>query len=385
MPSGRLSPMKVAIDLQPALMARAGIGQYTYYLAKHLPQLSPSDRFVGLAFGRGCRDLDGLPLENFRIRRIGCIPRRAMNLLWKTIDWPPADAFTGPVDLFHFPSFVARPLRAARAVVTIHDLAFKRVPELSERKNADFLNRHVPRTLDRAGLVLVDSEFTASELEEIYGYPKDRMRVIPLGVDESFHPRPREESDRLRRRFNLPSGFILCVSTVEPRKNIATLIQAYGLLREGGGETPKLVLAGGEGWRGEGEAIMRLIKKLKLEGAVIRLGYVGNEMLPSLYSAAGLFVFPSLYEGFGLPPLEAMACGVPVICSDAPSLPEAAGDAALFVPPRDAERMAAAIEKLIGDAVFKQELIRKGLDRAKRFTWNETARRTLNAYREALS
>jgi len=376
--------MKVAIDLQPALLARAGIGQYTYYLAKYLPRLSPSDRFVGLAFGRGCRDLDRLPLENFHVRRIGCIPRRAMNLLWRTIEWPPADVFTGPVDLFHFPSFVARPLRAARAVVTIHDLAFRRMPELSEQKNAAFLNGHVPRTLERASLVLVDSRFTASELAELYGYPESKMRVVPLGVDESFHPRPTEESDQLRRQFELPAGFILCVSTIEPRKNIGTLVQAYGLLREGSGKVPKLVLAGGEGWRGEDEKIGRLIAKLKLEGAVIRLRYIGHEMLPALYSAASLFVFPALYEGFGLPPLEAMACGVPVICSDAPSLPEVVGDAAFFVPPRDAGHMAGAMKKLIDDAALRQDLIKKGLDRAKRFTWTETARRTLNAYREAL-
>jgi glycosyltransferase involved in cell wall biosynthesis len=376
--------MKVAIDLHPALMTRAGIGQYTYSLAKRLPILSPSDEFVGLSFGRGGSDLGELKAPNFHVRRIGCVPRRAMNLLWKKIDWPPADAFTGPIDLFHFPGFVARPLRAARAVVTIHDLAFRRMPELSERKNAAFLSRHVPRTLDRAALVLVDSKFTASELSELYGYPENKTRVIPLGVEEGFYPRPAAESDQLCRRYVLPKKFILCVSTTEPRKNIGTLLKAYGLLREGGGEVPDLVLVGGEGWRGEDEKIERTIDKLKLKGAVKRLGYVGREAMPAIYSSALLFVFPSLYEGFGLPPLEAMACGLPVISSNAPSLPEVVGDAALLVPPRDAECMADAIRKLIDDAALRQELTGKGLDRAKRFTWTETARLTLDAYRKAI-
>lgn len=376
--------MKIAIDLQPALMTRAGIGQYTYSLAKHLSRLSPSDEFVGLAFGKGGSDLSGLDARNFHVRRIACLPRRAMNLLWKTIDWPPADAFTGPVDLFHFPSFVSRPLRAAKAVVTIHDLAFVRMPESSERKNAAFLNKHVPRTLERAALVLVDSKFTASELAEIYGYPEDKTRVVPLGVEEDFHPSLPEEAIRQCRRYGLPEKFILCISTIEPRKNIGTLLEAYGLLRGGDGNVPSLVIVGGEGWRGEDVKIERMIEKLKLRGAVKRLGYVARDAMPAIYSSACLFVFPSLYEGFGLPPLEAMACGAPVVCSNAPSLPEVVGDAALLVPPQDAACMAGAMRKLLDDSALRQELVRKGLDRAKRFTWAETARLTLDAYREAL-
>jgi glycosyltransferase involved in cell wall biosynthesis len=379
---GRL--MKVAIDLQSALMTRAGIGQYTYSLAKYLPRLSPSNEFIGLAFGRGGGDLADLEAPNFRVRRVSCIPRRAMNLLWKKIDWPPVDAFTGAVDLFHFPGFVARPLRNAKAVVTIHDLAFRRMPDFSEARNAAFLNKHVPLTLERAALVLVDSKFTASELSELYGYPGDKTRVIPLGVEEGFYPRPEEESYRLCRQYGLPERFILCVSTIEPRKNIGTLLEAYGLLREGGGEVPDLVIIGGRGWRGEDEKIERIIEKLKLRDAVKLLGYVERGAMPALYSAATLFVFPSLYEGFGLPPIEAMACGLPVICSNAPSLPEVVGDAALLVPPRDAACMAGEMRKLIDDAALRQELKQQGLARAKHFTWAETARLTLNAYREAV-
>jgi len=376
--------MRVAIDFQPVLGRRTGVGHYAYYLAKYLPRLSPSDEFVGLSFGRGCRDLDGLQSSNFHLRRVGLIPRRAMSFLWKTVGWPPADAFTGPVDLFHFPSFVARPLRSGRAVVTIHDLAFKRMPELSERKNVTFLERHIPRTLERARLVLVDSEFTARELVDLYGYPEERIRVTYLGTGDSFRPCRAPETDAVRHRHAIPECFILCVATLEPRKNIGTLLKAYALLRQAGGDVPALVLVGGEGWGGEPARIERLIDRLRLQGTVVWRDYISHEELPALYSAACLFVFPSLYEGFGLPPLEAMACGAPVVCSNAPSLPEVVGDAALLVPPRDAECMAGAMRKLLDDDVLSRELIQKGLDRAKRFTWIETARGTLKAYREAL-
>ena len=377
--------MRVAIDLQPACRERSGVGQYAWYLARHLPALSPSDSFVGLAFGRPRGGLERLRAPNLRVIRRGLIPARAVSFLWKTVNWPPADLFTGPVDLFHFPSFVARPLRSAAAVVTIHDLVYARMPECAEPRNAAFLNARIPRTLERVRLVLVDSEFTARELEAVYGYPRERIRVTHLGVDDCFFPLPEAEADLARRRHGLPRDFILCVATIEPRKNIGALIEAYRLLRGGGGEVPKLVLVGGDGWRGETAMVERAISSPGLKGAVMRLRHTGHDELPAIYSAARLFVFPALYEGFGLPPLEAMACGVPVVCSDAASLPEVVGDAAILVPPRDPARMAGAMRRLLDDEPLRQALAGKGLERAKRFTWAGTARATLAAYRDALS
>jgi glycosyltransferase involved in cell wall biosynthesis len=375
--------MRVAIDLQTVFTERTGVGQYAYYLACNLPRAGPDDEFIGLAFGR-CRGAEDLEGPNVRVRRVGLLPRRGVSLLWKTIGWPAADLFTGPVDVFHFPSFIARPLRSARAVVTIHDLAFKRMPEYSEPKNAAFLARHVPRTLERARLVLVDSEFTARELAALYGYPAERIRVTHLGVAEHFHPRRPEESDEGRRRHGLPPDFILCVATVEPRKNIGTLLAAYRLLRDRG-SAPALVIVGSDGWRGEGERVERMVGALGLSNDVIRRRYISHAELPAVLSAARLFVFPALYEGFGLPPLEAMACGTPVVCSDAASLPEVVGDAALLVPPRDAVRMAEAMVRALDDPGIREAMITKGLERARRFTWLENARRTLAAYREAVS
>ncbi|MCX6355578.1 MAG: glycosyltransferase family 1 protein [Candidatus Aureabacteria bacterium] len=374
--------MKIAIDIQPALLTRAGIGQYTYYLAKYLPVASPSDSFTGLAFGGAEEEIGELRTPNFRIRHFRGISRRGMNLLWKTMHWPPADLFTGAVDVFHFPSFVARPLRSGKTVVTIHDLAFKRMPECSEPKNAAFLTRHLPRTLEQAALVIADSEFTAKELVEFYAYPRKRVRVIPLGVEESFHPRAKL-SDRLRGI--LPERYMLFVGTIEPRKNIGTLLEVYALLRKTRRNVPALVIAGHDGWRGEGGRIARLIERLSLHDSVIRLNYVAAADLPGLYAAAHLFVFPALYEGFGLPPLEAMASGVPVVCSNAGSLPEVAGDAAALIPPRDPEKLAQAIAILLDDTGARSSMIAKGLARAKKFTWSETARGTIGAYRDALS
>jgi len=377
--------VRVALDLQPACRERTGVGQYAWYLARHLPFLSPSDSFVGLAFGR-CGGGLGLPESpNFRLVRRGLVPARGISLLWRTAGWPPADLFTGPVDLFHFPSFVARPLRNAAAVATIHDLAYARLPDCAEPKNAAFLNAEVPRTLARIRMALVDSEFTKRELAEVYGYPAERVRVTHLGVDGRFSRRPPDEIEAARRRHGLPQEFILCVATIEPRKNLGTLLEAYRLLREGGGEVPPLVLVGGDGWRNETERIERTIAAPGLAGAVRRIRYLGHDELPAVYSAARLFVFPALYEGFGLPPLESMACGVPVVCSNAASLPEVAGDAAVLVPPRDAAATAAAIRRLLDDEGERRELVARGLLRAKRFTWTATVRATLAAYRDALS
>lgn len=373
--------MRVGIDLQTVSGERTGVGYYAYCLAKYLPSLSPSDSFIGLSLGGRVKELRKLEQPNFKICRSGFIPARAVSFFWKTLDWPPADLFTGAVDVFHFPSFVARPLRSGRAVATIHDLAFRRMPECSEPKNAAFLNRHVPRTLERASLVIVDSAFTARELAECYGYPEKKIRVIPLGVEEIFNPRA-TLSAALRRA--LPEGYMLFVGAIEPRKNICTLVEAYALLRGTGKKLPALVLAGPDGWRGEWERVARLIETLDLCESVIRLNYVAAGDLPGLYAAARLFVFPALYEGFGLPPLEAMASGVPVVCSDAGSLPEVAGDAALLVPPRDAELLAKSIGNVLDDYTMSAALIKKGLARVKQFSWSDAACDTLRAYRDAL-
>ncbi len=377
--------MRVAIDLQPACRERSGVGQYAWYLARHLPAAAPDDDFVGLAFGRAGGEIELLRAPNFRTVRRRFVPARGISLLWKTLDWPPADLFTGPVDLVHFPSFIARPLRYAGAVATIHDLAHLRMPECAEPRNAAFLNAHLPRTLERARLVLADSEFTAREIEGLFGYPRGRIRVTHLGVDGRFSPRGEAEKEGARRRHGLPPEFILCVGTIEPRKNIGALLDAYRLLREGGGDLPPLVLIGGGGWRDEEGRVERRIASPPLRGSVCRLRYIGHDELPAIYSSARLFVFPALYEGFGLPPLEAMACGTPVVCSDAASMPEVVGDAALLVPPRDAGRLAAAIRRLLDDDGLARGLAQRGIERAGRFTWAATAGATVAAYREALS
>ncbi|MCX6356936.1 MAG: glycosyltransferase family 1 protein [Candidatus Aureabacteria bacterium] len=374
--------MRVALDIQSACGCRTGVGQYTMQLLKHLPRVAPDDQFLGFYFGRRDEGLEEPRTPNATVRHFGYLPRRGMSLLWRTLGWPPAELFTGPVDLVHFPSFIARPLRSARAVVTVHDLAFRRIPGLCEPKNVAYLSTHLRRTLDRAACVIADSAFTAAELKEFYGY--DRARVVHLGVDEVFRPRRDAELSPFRARYGLPQKYILSVGTVEPRKNYGALLRAYADVRTGIRDCPPLVIAGPDGWRGEGERVDRLIHKLGLGGSVIRLKYFQWEYLSLIYAGACLFVFPSLYEGFGLPPLEAMACGVPVVCSDAPSLPEVVGDAALQISLRDSAVLAHAIGRLLNDAVLREECVRKGLARAARFTWLDTARKTAAAYGDTL-
>jgi glycosyltransferase involved in cell wall biosynthesis len=377
--------MRIGLDLQSVVGQPTGVGQYSFYLGKYLPSVSPSDDFIGLVFGGRADAALKLRTVNFTVRRVRFLPPRGVSLLWKTVDWPPADLFTGRVDVFHFPSFVARRLRSGIPAVTIHDLAFKRMPELCEAGNVAFLEKHIPRTLERAGLVLADSQFTARELVDVYGYPEERIRVVYLGVDKGFHAAGQREVDRVRRRHELPEKFILFVSTIEPRKNIGSLLQAYGLLRESAISLPQLLIVGEGGWRSEMKNIERLIEKLGLGKVVRVINYVGHDELPAVYTAAELFVFPSLYEGFGLPPLESMACGTPVVCSNSASLPEVVGDAALLVPPQDVEGMAKAMHRILDDVTLREELIRRGLKRVRKFTWVETARATIQAYRCALT
>jgi glycosyltransferase involved in cell wall biosynthesis len=209
------------------------------------------------------------------------------------------------------------------------------------------------------------------------GVEEGRVEVLYPGVEERFHPLNEGSLASVKARYSLDFPFILTVGTLEPRKNHVGLLQAYSLME--GRHPHRLVIAGGKGWLYEG--IFQEVERLSLEERVLFLGYVPEEDLPALYNLADLFVFPSLYEGFGLPPLEAMACGTPVVVSALSSLPEVVGDGALLVPPREVEALAEAMEKGLGDPSLRRELRGKGLEQAKRFSWSEAAKRLLAIYK----
>lgn len=261
-------------------------------------------------------------------------------------------------------------------VVTIHDLAFLRFPHHRGVKN-EYLRAMARLSVRRASHVLTVSEFTRREVISLLGVAPEQVTAVPNGRDEQFRAYPREDLEAFRRAKGLPDRFLLCVGTLEPRKNILTLLRAYARVKSAIGIP--LVLAGGRGW--EFDATLRQLGELGLGGDVRLTGYVPGDELPLYYAAATAFVYPSLYEGFGLPPLEALSTGTPAVISDAASLREVVGDAGLCVPALDVDALAAALLRVVGDEPLRQDLRRLGLERSVEFSWRACAERTFEVLR----
>jgi glycosyltransferase involved in cell wall biosynthesis len=289
------------------------------------------------------------------------------------------ETFLGRLDIFHSPDFVLPPVARAVKVLTIHDLSFLRVPECADPRLRWSLGLVVPRSVRRADFLLADSESTRRDLIELLGVPPDRVQVIYGGVDTRFAPV--EDSEALRRVRETYAGgrpFILAVGTLEPRKNYPTLIRAFAQARQAARLPHALVIVGRKGW--VYEPIFAAVDELSLHDHVLFPGFVPDEELPALYSAADMLVTPSFYEGFGLPALEAMACGTPVIVSDVSSLPEVVGDAGVRIDPRDEAGLAEAMVRVAQDSALRAALRGAGRERAREFTWEGAARELLVVY-----
>lgn len=300
---------------------------------------------------------------NVSLRRLP-LPERWQTIAWQRLRLPLwADSMAGGVDVFHSPDFALAPTRRARTVLTVHDLTFVVRPECAEPSLRRYLSRVVPRSLRRADRVLADSKATAGDLARLYGTPLERVEVVYSAADERFRPLPNSEAEALLDGLDVPRPFILTVGTLEPRKNVSRLIDAFLSL-----DLPHhLVVVGARGWQ-YGD----LLTKLR-QPRILSPDRVTDTQLVGLYNLAELFVFPSLYEGFGLPDLEAMSCGAPVASSNAPCLPEVVGDAALTFDPEDTSAMAKAIKRLATEASLRQELSAAGLEQAERFSWHASA------------
>ncbi len=378
--------MKIAIDYTPAVSQGAGIGRYTRSLVKALMQIDAENEYL-LFYGQeeGQRPLPDLSAHpNFRVKGVN-LSYRSMAIIWHRLQLPlPIDLLIGASDVFHATDFVLPPLRQARGIVTIHDLSFLLYADHAEANLVRYLKRAVPVSLRRASLVLADSRSTRDDVLCLLDVMPDSCHVLYSGVDPIFRPvEDAQEQARVRERLGLHYPYILFVGTIEKRKNLARLMRAYSLLRQRHSSVPKLVIGGGKGWLFDD--VFSAVEDLNLQSEVVFLGRVEDEDLPALYSMAELFVYPSLYEGFGLPPLEAMACGTPVIASNTSSLPEVLGEAALLVPPTETESLAQAIASILQSDTRRAALRRAGLERAARFTWTDAARNLLNFYRQVLN
>ncbi len=368
--------MIVSLDIQPALAQRAGVGRYTRMLAAHLPAHAGGDAVRLFCFDFQRRGVpEGLP-GGASLRTVRWVPGRLVQQAWKTAGWPPYEWFAGRAGVYHFPNFVRPPLRRGRSVVTLHDVSFLRFPEAAEPRNLRYLHARVPATVRRADAVITDSQAMARDIEELLGVPSERIFPIPLGLPADLRRPPPDEVGAFRRRVGLDRPYLLMVGTLEPRKNHAFLVEVFERLADFGG---LLVLAGMRGWKVE--PILDRIRRSPRAGRIRHLDYVADEDLPALYAGAELVVFPSLYEGFGFPPLEAMACGTPVVCSAGGALREVAGAAAEVIDTYDADRWAECVRGLLGDAGARARLVERGRAHAAGFTWDETARRTWDVYR----
>lgn len=363
--------MNIAIDYTAAARQRAGIGRYTRSLVNALARQDESNQFA-LYVPRDAlylEDARALP-KNYRIARAP-LSERYMVAMWQRARVPvPIDFFTGGADVFYSPDFVLPPTRAPRKILTIHDLSFKRHPETAVPNLKWYLEAAVPRAIARADLILADSDATRRDLQEFFNTPPARIQTLYSGY-ESFFQRvtAANELQRVRAAYALHKPFLLCVGTIEPRKNLARLIEAFSKLKRR--RDLELVIAGGRGWMYD--EIYEAPQKFGVSAQVRFIGFTPDADLPALYSLAELFVYPSLYEGFGLPVLEALACGAAVVTANNSSLPEVTGDAALLVEARDVDALVWAIQRLLDDHTWREILQNKALAQAKKFSWDKSA------------
>ena len=378
--------MRIGIDYTAAARQRAGIGRYTRELVSALLAMESDPeharRYVIFAATGGLKPgtWNLKPRTRVRVRTVP-LTDDWLARLWHRLRLPiPVEAITGPLDVFYSPDFVLPPtLLSTRTLLTVHDLSFLHYPEAFVPPLRRYLERVVPRSIARADLVLADSAHTRSDIVSHFGVSLDKIHVLYSGFAAHFRSEPEPgERERLQARYGIADRpYVLSVGTLQPRKNYVRLIHAFSALKP---ETVKpgtqLAIAGGRGWLYDD-----ILAAAEEHGDRVRiLGFVDEEDLPALYRNAALFAFPSLYEGFGLPALEAVACGVPVVCSNASSLPEVAGDAALLVDPFDVDGLSGAMGRVLEDEGLRGEMVARGIAQAARFTWEQAARQLLAVF-----
>ena len=382
--------MHIGIDYTAAAWQGAGIGRYTRELIRAIVAQGDTHRY-SLFYAAGGLSSDSPYIADLRqicnthanVRRvpIPLSPRR-LTQFWQRLRVPlPVELFTGRLDLLHAPDFVLPPTRA-RTLVTIHDLSFLVHPECAEPSMVRYLTDAVPRGLRRANVILADSQATRNDLARLLAIDPARVELVYPGVEPRFCPLPATTTEPVRRRLSLPDHFVLFVSTLEPRKNLVRLLEAFAQIVQTDNSNLHLVIAGRRGWLYED--IFAAIDRLQLHERVQLLDYVHDKDLPALYNLAAAFAYPSIYEGFGIPPLEALACGTPTVVADNSSLPEVVADAAVLVSAEDVGSIASGIARVVSDAALRARLRAVGPDQARKFTWEQAAQRVLACYQRAV-
>ena len=373
--------MRCGLNAEPMFQrVPTGVGVYTLALCRGLAEIGRAGDVVlfHASHDQVPAEVAGLPMQ----RRAFGLERDGLYRSWREVRRPLPQLVCGPLDVVHAPGTAVPPTGAARLVATVHDLAPMRFPDRYPREARVILKRGALVAAREADLIITPSRSTALEVETLLDVEPDRIRVVPHGVGGPGHEAGIDAAEALRmvEDRGIRPPYLLWIGTQEQRKNVQAVLDAFAMVSQDHGDV-SLVLHGPNGWLGA--EVAEGIERRGLEKrTVVSEGSLSRREVNSLYSAAEAFVFPSLYEGFGLPVLEAMACGTPVITSNCSALPESAGDAAILVDPHDHDALAAAIRRLLDDEGLREELRVLGRERASRFTWAATARRTWSVYAE---
>jgi glycosyltransferase involved in cell wall biosynthesis len=383
--------MKIAIDALPLRVRSAGIQRFVSELLWNFSRLDEASTFYLADFG-----LNVVPAPRPRVPGRGhfqvALKRLAggVPLCWQVIPDPIREqlirtqVLRARVDLYFGSNFLGVFHRSFKTVLAIYDLALKYYPETINPRVFKLLNRRLPEDAGKAHAILTISESTKRDVVKYLGVAPEKIHVVPCGIAPEFRPLDDPALlDRVRRKYTLPARFLLFVGTVEPRKNLSRLVEAFDCLCASPRFEHGLVLVGPRGWRDQG--IVRTLQNLRARERVILTGRVPQEDLPGFYNLADLFVLPSLFEGFGMPVAEAMACGTPVVTSNVSSMPEVAGDAALLIDPHSADDLAEAIRKVLADSTLRSTLVSRGLLQVKQFSWERSAAQALSVFRQLVN
>lgn len=378
--------MTIAIDIRSLSGgAYTGVGEYTRNLLKHIIGLDKNIQFKLFFNAHNSNpNLDFLEgaanVQTYFFR----YPNKYFSATTRFLNVPKLDRMVGGADVFFSPHFIATPTTAScKKIITFHDLSFERYPEFFDRRRKFWhFSNHPKKQAEKASEIIAVSESTAYDLADLYGIDEKKIHVVYSGVREGFFREfSREELSHMKGKYRLPDRFILSVSTIEPRKNVLGIIKAFEIFKERGGSGEmKLVIAGKPGWLYQES--FKAIENSKWRDDILYLGFIEDEDKPALYKLAELFVYPSIYEGFGFPALEAMASGTPVITSDCSSLPEVVEDAALLVDPFSISDIAWLMGEVIRDKTLASLLKEKGVAQARKFSWQKCAEETLQILRK---
>ncbi len=378
--------MKIAFDAVPLVSDRmTGIGWCEAGQTTAIAKLHPENTYTYNFFSR--KD-DHIKLERLKPFTENISPNLAhfSGYVYRAVSnflpVPYKRFFGKDTDLTHFFNYIVPPGVNGKTVVTVHDMVYKAFPETVRARTKYMLDTGLKRSMKRADIIVTDSEFSKSEILKYFPQHEAKIRVVPCGVDlRKFRPcETPERIPEVKKSLEIEGDYFLYLGTIEPRKNLERLIEAYHAFTQKVSDAPKLVLAGGKGWLYD--SIFAKVKELKLDKQVIFTKYVPTADMNSLMCGALAFVFPSIYEGFGMPPLEAMACGVPVLASGEASLPEVTGDCAVICDAFSVESITDGLYRLYSDENLRRDLSRRGLERAQTFTWENSAEILYNVYRE---